>query len=236
MKNDKIQFHVSSRALEENLSLFRRNGYTPANIYGLSAKSETISLSTKALLQHLKAEGETGLLYLISDTNSKEQPVLFSEVQRNPVTNDIMHVSFLRVNLAEKITQEIDVKLVGDFEVKEATVLLVRDTIEVEALPADLPEAFFIDISKLTEVGQEVHVSDLEYDRSRVVVQLSEEEQAEPIALVQQVKEEVVEEPPVVEGEAVEGEAVAAGDEVPSEAATDATAPASKNENTADKQ
>lgn len=212
MTNAKTQFHVSSRALEEKIEPIRRNGYTPGNVFGLQKKSETISLNTKALSQHLKTEGETGLLYLVLDEKGSEQPVLFSEVQRHPVTNEVLHVSFLRVNLAEKITQEIDVKLTGTFELKEATVVLVRDVLEVEALPADLPEAFYIDISKLTEVGQEVHVSDLEYDHSKVVLQLSEEEQLEPIALVQEVKEEVIEEP-VVEEAAAEGETPAEGAE-----------------------
>ena len=210
MTNSKILFHVSSRALEEPIAQIRHNGYIPGNIYGLSKNSDTISLSTKALFQHLKTEGETGLLYLVTDQKGAEQPVLFSEIQRHPVTNEVMHVSFLRVNLAEKITQEIDVRLVGEFEVKEATVLLVRSTIEVEALPADLPEAFLIDISKLTEVGQEVRVADLDYDRSKITLQLTEEEQAEPIALVQEVKEEVVEEP-VAEETPAEGEAAAEG-------------------------
>lgn len=212
MTNAKTQFHVSSRALEEKIEPIRRNGYTPGNVFGLQKKSETISLNTKALSQHLKTEGETGLLYLVLDEKGSEQPVLFAEVQRHPVTNEVLHVSFLRVNLAEKITQEIDVKLTGTFELKEATVVLVRDVLEVEALPADLPEAFYIDISKLTEVGQEVHVSDLEYDHSKVVLQLSEEEQLEPIALVQEVKEEVIEEP-VVEEAAAEGETPAEGAE-----------------------
>lgn len=206
MTTTKNHFHVSSRALEEKISDLRRTGYTPANIYGLNKQSDTISLNTKSFLQHLKTEGETGLLYLVADEKSAEQPVLIGEIQRNPVTGDILHVSFLRVNLAEKITQEIDVKLVGEFDVKEATVLLVRDTLEVEALPTDLPEAFYIDVSTLTEIGQEVHVSDLEYDRAKVTIQLTEEEQAEPIALVQEVKEEVIEEP--VEAETPEGEAV----------------------------
>ena len=90
--------------------------------------------------------------------------------------------------------------------------LLVKDSIEVEALPADLPEAFFIDISKLTEIGQEVHVADLEYDRSKVTIQMTPEEQEMAIAFVQEVKEEVIEEPVV--------------EEVPAEGAeaTDATA------------
>ncbi len=199
MTNTKIQFHVSSRALEENLAQIRRNGFTPGNIFGLSKDSAGISLNTKSFLQHLKTEGESGLLYLVADQTKTEIPVLISEVQRHPVTNDIAHVSFLRVNLNEKITKAIDVKLEGLFEVKEATVLLVRDSIEVEALPADLPEAFFIDISKLTEVGQEVHVADLEYDRSKVTIQMTPEEQEMAIAFVQEVKEEVIEEPVVEE-------------------------------------
>ncbi|MBP7876087.1 50S ribosomal protein L25 [Candidatus Woesebacteria bacterium] len=197
MTNTNIVFHVASRKIDQKMAQVRLDGLIPANIYGLNKESTTISIPGKALFQHLKTEGETGLLYLITDKKDAQQPVLFSEIQKHPVTNEIVHVSFLRVNLAEKITKEIDVKLVGEFDLKEATVILVKDVIEVEALPADLPEAFFIDVSKLTEVGQEVRVADLEFDRSKVELQMTEEEQDEPIALVQEVKEEVVEEPEV---------------------------------------
>ncbi|MBP7875652.1 50S ribosomal protein L25 [Candidatus Woesebacteria bacterium] len=197
MTNTNIVFHVTSRKIDQKMAQVRLDGLIPANIYGLSKDSTTVSIPGKSLFQHLKTEGETGLLYLIIDEKNTQQPVLFSEIQKHPVTNEIVHVSFLRVNLAEKITKEIDVKLVGEFDLKEATVILVKDVIEVEALPADLPEAFFIDVSKLTEVGQEVRVADLEFDRSKVELQMTEEEQDEPIALVQEVKEEVAEEPEV---------------------------------------
>lgn len=223
MTNAKTLFHVSSRTLEEKNARLRHTGYIPANIYGLGKDSATISVITKPFLHHLKNDGETGLMYLVADQSSVEQPVLITEVQRNPITGEVLHVSFMRVNLAQKIVQEIDLKLTGEFDVKDATVLLVRNTIEIEALPADLPEAFYIDISKLTEVGQEVHMSDLEYDRAKITIQLSEEEQAEPIALVQEVKEEVVEEP--VEAEAGAGEA---GAEAP---AAEGDAPAADAEN-----
>lgn len=223
MTTTKTQFHVSSRALEEKNSQLRHTGYIPANIYGLNKDSVTISLVTKPFMHHLNNEGETGLMYLVADESSVEQPVLITEVQRNPVTGEVLHVSFMRVNLAQKIVQEIDLKLTGEFDLKEATVLLVRNTVEIEALPADLPEAFYIDISKLTEIGQEVHVSDLDYDRAKITLQMTEEEQAEPIALVQEVKEEVVEEPVEAEGATDE-----AGADAP---AAEGDAPAADAEN-----
>jgi len=216
--NDKKQqkLHVNPRILSEKLTHLKHTGFVPGNVYGLKQDSEPVSLKINDLSQYLKDEGETGLLYLMVGDNKDSQPVLFSEIQRHPVTNEVMHISFLRVNLKEKITQDVDVKLMGEFEVKDATVLLVRDSLEVEALPADLPDAFYIDISKLTEIGQEVFVKDLDYDRSKISIQLDETEMDEPIALVQEVVEEVEEEPV----EVVEGEAAAEGEVTPEGEAT----------------
>jgi hypothetical protein len=89
--------------------------------------------------------------------------------------------------------------------------VVVKDEIEVEALPADLPEKFEIDVSLLTEVGQMVTYADLKYDRSKVTLVLGEEGEEEPVVLVQEQREEEPEEEPEVvegeEGEATEGEA-----------------------------
>ena len=216
MTTAKISLNTTARTAGDKTSALKHTGYTPGNIFGLQKNSEAISVQTRELQQFIKNEGTNGLLYLRSGDTAKEQPVLIEEVQQHPVTGEINHISFKRVNLKQKIVQEVPVRLEGSFEVKDATVLLVRDALEIEALPTDLLEEFVIDISKLTEVGQEVRVSDLVYDKSIITVQVDEEDENPLLALVQEVKE-VVEEEPVAE--AAEGDGAATE---PSDATVDA--------------
>ena len=171
--------------------------------------SHFISLEKKALIKMLGQVGETPLFYLKTEKD-EELPVLIDELQAHSLSGEPNHISFKRVNLLEKVSSEIPVELVGENSVSGAVVVLTQDSIEVEALPADLPEKFEVDISKLTEVGQSLSYLDLSFDKDKVKLLIEEEKLEEPVVLLQEVKEEVIEEP-VVEveegGEAAEGEA-----------------------------
>lgn len=217
-KSQKTVLHVSSRDLFGKKSKqLRQKGLIPANVYGLQEESEKIELALSSFNRVIAEQGDTTLLYLQVGSD-KEIPTLISEIQYNPITGTPTHVAFKRVNLKVKVTAEIPVETVGTAEIAGATIVLTRNVLEVEALPADLPEVFEVDISSLTEVGQTLHLSDVTYDREKVKVMLSEEELEAPIVLVQEVKEEVAETPteapegatdattPAVEGEAAASE------------------------------
>lgn len=200
-KSQNTILHVTTRELsgKKNKQL-RQNGAIPGNVYGQKQDSEAIELNLATFNKLVAEHGDTTLLYLQVGAD-KQVPTLIDEIQYNPVTSHVTHVSFKRVNLKEKVTAEIAIETVGEFELANATIILTRNVLEVEALPADLPELFEIDISGLTEIGQTLHLSDIKYDREKIKVILSEEELEAPIVIVQEVKEEV-EEAPV---EAVEG-------------------------------
>ncbi len=177
----------------------RKNGDIPANIFGLSKPSVSVKCP-KQLVQKQQEDLESGLLYVVLD-NKDEVPVLLEEIQVHPVTKEPLHVTFKRVNLAQKIEADVPLETVGECEVKNANVLLVRDELPIEALPSDIPERITIDISKLTEIGQTLGVADLQFDRAAVELKLSEEEMDAPLVIVQMQKEEVEEELEVTEGE-----------------------------------
>jgi large subunit ribosomal protein L25 len=132
---------------------------------------------------------------------------LIEEIQYNAVNEEPLHISFKRVNLKEKVVQEVPVEMIGEADIPGATILLTKDVLEVEALPADLPESIVLDISVLKEVDQTLHLSDAQYDRSKVTVLLSEEELESPLVLVQKHAEEVVEEETTEVTEETAGEA-----------------------------
>lgn len=193
----------------------RQEGLLPANVFGKKIKSESIQVIDKDFKVIYKEVGDTGLITLT--VGKDEKPVLVHDVQVNPMTDEVIHVNFLQVDLKEKVEAEVPVELIGESPVEKqslGTVVQYVNEIKVEALPTDLPEKFVVDTSELSEVDQAIYVKDLKVDRSKVEIKNDADEIVVKVEPPQ--KEEVIEVVPVVavgaegavpvEGEAVEGE------------------------------
>ena len=213
----KINLKAEKRqVLGRKVKKIRGEGFLPGNVYGKKVKSTAIQVQKDEFGKVFKEAGETGLVTL--RVGNEEKPVLIHNVQLDPTTEDILHIDFLQVDLKEKVTAKVPVELVGESPAEKqglGTVVTVQDEIEVEALPADLPEKFEINMSILTEVDQVICVKDIKVDSSKVSI-LDDSENI--LVKVEPLRKEEVEAPPVAEEVPVEGQApVAAEGEVVSE-------------------
>lgn len=205
--SEKIVFHVFSREESGTTSAkkLRKQGKVVGNVYGLGSDSVGVYMDKQAIKKLHASHGETGLIYLQIGESKKQVPVLISEYETDVFGSEVLHVAFRRVDLSDPIKAEISVYLVGEVNVPDAVVSLVKDVVEVEALPADLPEKFEIDISTLTEIGQTITLADLKYDSNLMKLVLDEEEDPAEIVMVvvQEIAGEVPEEetPETVVGE-----------------------------------
>ena len=169
----------------------RNKGLTPATIYGHNFTPISISVSTMELNKLFSHVGESTLVEIkIGDTNL---PVLFKNPQYHPVTSDLIHIDCHKVNLKEKIVATVPLEFIGEsLSVKNGNVLItVLDEIEVEALPADLPENIIVDISVLTDVDAQITIADLNIDRTKVEIK-NEADQVIIKTDLPKVEEEVV--------------------------------------------
>jgi large subunit ribosomal protein L25 len=108
-----------------------------------------------------------------------EQLVLIQDIQLDPVSDILLHVDFLAVKSDEKVTTEIPLKLVGESPLEklgEGKIQLLKDFVEVEAFPQDLPHEFVIDASTITDINTTIFVKDLKV--SSKVEMLDDPEQA----------------------------------------------------------
>lgn len=190
----------------------RKEGFVPGNVFGPKIKSIAVQFEKKSLLETIKSAGETSLITLSIEGDSHSHPVLLAGYHADPVTGAILHVDLHEVNLKEKTTASVPVKTTGEAPaVATGNILvLLKQEIEVEALPTDLPEEIVVDVSTLQEVGDSILAKDLKIDRSKLTL-IAEEE--EPIVTIQ---EPAKEEEPVV-AEPAEGEEAAAGEAKPAE-------------------
>lgn len=140
----------------------RKAGLLPVSVFGKDIKSVALSVPVVEFMKVYSKAGETGLVELKYDKDSWH--TLISSVQIHPVSRQVLHVEFHAVKLTEKIKAHVPVELVGESPAATNNIGILLQTInevEVEALPAELPEKLTVEISKLSEIDQQVTVGEL---------------------------------------------------------------------------
>ncbi|KKU29104.1 MAG: 50S ribosomal protein L25 [Candidatus Amesbacteria bacterium GW2011_GWA2_47_11b] len=202
----------------------RAQGLIPANVFGKDVKSQALQIKSTDFAKLYKEAGESTLIYL------DDRPVMIHEVAVHPVTDKILHVDFHQVNLKEKTTANVAIKLVGVAPAeKEKQGILVQQLheLEIEALPADMPEAVEVSVASLTAEGDTILVKDLKLS-DKLTVKIDPEAivvKIEPLAKEEPKEVPVV--PVVPEGEAAATEATPAQSAAP-ETPAPATPPPSQ--------
>lgn len=185
--------------LGKSVKKLRREGMLPANVYGKDLKSIAIQVDTKTFENLFKTVGETGLIDLQID--GKGHPVLVKNLQLEYPLKTPLHVDFYQVNLKEKVKSAVPLEFVGEAQAVASNigVLLHQiNDIEVEALPAELPEKIEVNIEPLAAVGDQITVSQLPVPNGVTI--LTDAEQI-VVKIAEPVVEEPEEETPVDEGE-----------------------------------
>ncbi len=167
----KTKLKVQKRKITgRKVKSLRNKGIIPANIYGRDVKSLAVQLPVKDFHAAFKKAGETNIIEIQVDKDVKVRPVLVSDIHRHPVTDYYLHIDFHQVDLTKKVTVNIPVEITGEAPAttKGGLLLQLLDEIEVEALPADLPDKFVLDVSKLEEIGQGLSLKDIKIDTKKV--------------------------------------------------------------------
>jgi large subunit ribosomal protein L25 len=144
----------------------RKEGIVPGNIFGKKITSLGVQIPEKLFAGVFAKAGETGIVEL--DVDGKIHPVLIHNIQVDPVSGITLHVDFYQVDLKEKITAKIPLAISGEAPAvkdKIGVLLTILSDIEVEALPAELPEKIVVDVTVLTALDQSVKVEQLKVDK-----------------------------------------------------------------------
>lgn len=140
----------------------RENDMIPAVMYGHKIASQNLSVNYLDFKRVFDKAGESALIEL--ETGDNKVNVLVHDIQTEPMSGKISHVDFFQVNMKEEVETEISLEFVGESPaVKELGGVLMKnlDAIMVKCLPADLPEKYEIDLSKLATFDDVIVVKDL---------------------------------------------------------------------------
>lgn len=139
----------------------RPEGIVPVVIYGGSDPPRNAQVEVTEFERVLRDGGNSQLVKL--EMEGEDYNVLVREIQRHPVRHNLLHADFYTVNMTE--TQQVSVPLVTvGAQVVDADLVMVQpmDSVEIEALPADIPAHIEVDVSRLeTPESPPITVADL---------------------------------------------------------------------------
>ena len=155
----------------KQVKAMRREGKLPAVIYGRHNEPIVISLDSHTASLALGRLSSSSLVTI--DVDGTEYATLVREKQRDYIKNRILHVDFLAVSQDETLTATVSLHFIGvSIAVKDYNAVLVHnlEELEVECLPADLPERIDVDISVLSRIGDGIRVRDIKVsDKVRIL-------------------------------------------------------------------
>lgn len=158
-----IPFQAEQRNVgtQGDLRKMRQSGSVPGVVYGTQlSKPLSVSVNEKSLSALLRSHPHA-LLELDIPGNGK-QPVMMTEVQREPLSRTVLHVDFHQVNMNEEVKTAVRLEAVGDSPgVREGGILqAMLHELEIHCLPGSIPEVIEVDVSALG-MGENLLVGDL---------------------------------------------------------------------------
>jgi len=129
----------------------RREGMIPAILYGADALNVPLTLKKQDVFMILRSDtGENTVFQVSFDSESRD--VMIKELQRDPVTDEILHADFVHIAMDKAIRVSVPVVHVGEavgVKTEGGFVDFITREVEIECLPKDIPEQIEVDISGL---------------------------------------------------------------------------------------
>ena len=206
-----IKIQVESRtALGKNkVDKVRQNDLVPGVLYGKGEETKHVQVDRRVFEKVYRTAGMSTLIDL--ELNGQITPVLIKEVQKHPFKNEYLHIDFQALDMNEKVKLTIPIILNGRENIKIQPSILIQqlDEIEIECLPADIPQTIEVDVSNI-DLNTPVFISDLDIFENEDITILREADDV-VASLMEPTMEEELEEIEATEEEGLEVEA----DEVP---------------------
>ena len=158
-----IDANIRNTKTKGELSALRDNGNVPAIIYGGEAQNEKISISKKILKSLIEKENFLSNIVTLN-VDGKSQNVLPKEIKYHIISDEPIHVDFLRVVPGVKIRIEVPVQFINHEKspgLKRGGVLnIVRRKVELRCPSEKIPENLVIDLDGV-EIGESFKISSI---------------------------------------------------------------------------
>lgn len=178
-KTDTTRLEIAARESGSSRATrrLRREGRVPGVLYGRGQEPLSFSVDARELRHALAGTGAVLELAL----GDKTTPAVLKDSHKHPVRGEFLHIDMLRVDLNKPIAASVTIELVGGEDapgVKEGGILEhVTREVNIEALPADIPETITFDVSEMV-IGDTALLSSLQAPAGVTIVVAEDAEDA----------------------------------------------------------
>jgi large subunit ribosomal protein L25 len=140
----------------------RKTGMIPAILYGESETNVPLILSKKDIIKILKSESGENTLFRVA-FDSEEKDVMIKNLQIDQTTDELLHADLIQIAMDKEIRVAVPIEIVGEavgVKTEGGFVDFMTREVEIECLPANIPEHITIDISGL-HLHQSLKVGDI---------------------------------------------------------------------------
>ena len=223
----KIEINKRANITRQGLKQLRREGNIPGIYYSTTSKdSIPIFITQKDYYTAIKSGARIFNILV----ENKKQNVLFKSIQYHPVTEVVLHLDLYGVRMDQALTIKVTLQLTGDaLGVRDEGGILNQpfNEIEIQCLPADIPDGIELDISELS-MGDSLNAGDIKLDEKFILITSEDSVVAsvtQPMKEIEPVVELVEDEAFLDEdGEPIEGEEGKEGEKPSEDAGGDASA------------
>ena len=197
-----LKAEMRNEHTKSHLKRLRRSGRIPGVVYGNDVPNQPIHLDQTQFLQVIRENGKNHIIQLTM-INGEPLNVMISEIQRNPLKNEYLHVDFKSVNMNEPVYTSVPITFIGQAQgVKDGGVLQSQmRELEIRCLPSQIPDSIPLYVSDLA-IGDSLTVADIEIPAGIEVQHESEEVIVSIIAPrlnpVEEDEDDTIQEPEVV--------------------------------------
>jgi len=140
----------------------RKTGRVPAILYGTGAAGASLTLDKKDIVKILKSESGENTIFKITFEGG-EADVMIKALQIDPVSDELLHADLIKIAMDKAVRVSVPLELLGEpigVKTEGGFVDFMTRSVEIECLPADIPDVIKIDISGL-HLHQSLKIADL---------------------------------------------------------------------------
>jgi len=171
MSEYKLKSELRSDYRKTSTKQLRRTGKIPAIFYFHQEEPIGLSMDLKELKAGIQAHAHIFELQI----NTKKQKCILKELQRDPVTDEIIHADFMGITLKEEITVMVPLRLTGSaIGVREFGGILEQHLweLEVKCKATEIPDEITLDISHLN-IGDSISVATIKMENIELLTPLN---------------------------------------------------------------
>jgi len=168
----------------------RNSGKIPAVIYGPGKQPIAVSVNPNEVKAILHSEAGHNTIFTVSVDGSTQNNAMVKDYQLDPVQGNMIHTDFLEIAMDRLLVLTVDIEVVGEPEgvkLDGGIMDIVTRSIEVECLPADIPESIKVEVSHL-KINDYIRVKNIQADPK---VRILSDPEVVLVTIVPPLKEEV---------------------------------------------